>query len=253
MPSTNLSTHPQPLTRETLPRFAIVMAVLLALAAFPQSALFTIERIEVSGAETLAPGTVIAIAGVHRGERLFAVDSAGVLQRLRADPRIRSADMHLRPPRTVAIAITERRPIVALAVGDRFALLADDLVTVALSPDAAGLPEVIERIGAIAWARPGAPLASEGARLAIAALSAIPSPLRTGLKRIVVAPGGDLTLVVRAGLEIRAGGLAGLGDRLAQVPQILDALQARGVVASSLDLRYAGSVVVRPQSGGEAR
>ncbi len=253
MLSTDSSTPPHSHIRETLPRFAIVMAALLALAAFPQSALFTVERIEVTGAAALAPGTVIVIAGLRRGERLFAVDAALVLQRLRADPRIQAAELRLRPPNTVSIVIAERRPIVALVVGDRFALLAEDLTTVALSDTAVGLPEVMDRAGGVAWARPGGTVASEGARVAIAALPGIPSPLRRDVKRIVVAPGGDITLILRAGLEVRAGGLAGLAERLAQVPQILDALRARGLAAATLDLRYAGSVVVTPNSGGEAR
>jgi cell division protein FtsQ len=229
------------------------MAALLALAAFPQSALFTLERVEVTGAVTLAPGTVIAVAGLKRGERLFAVDAGLVLQRLLADPRIRTAELSLRPPKTVSIVITERRPIVALVVGDRFALLAEDLTTVALSDTAAGLPEVVDHAGGVAWSRPGGTVASEGASVAIDALPAVPTALRSDVKQIVVAPGGDLTLILRTGLEVRAGGLAGLPERLAQVPQILDALRARSLTAASVDLRYAGSVVVTPNSGGEAR
>ncbi len=253
MPSTNPPTPPQSPPRETLPRFAIVMAALLALAAFPQSSLFTVERIDVDGANTLTPGSVGGIAGLRRGERLFAVDSSAALQRLRADPRIKTAEVRLRPPNTVFIVITERRPVVALAVGAGFALLAEDLVVVALSDDAGGLPVVVDHVAGVAWARPGAPAASEGARLAVAALPVIPPALRGDLRRIVVAPGGDFTIVLRTGLEVRAGGSAGLADRLAQVPQILDALRAKGLGASSLDLRYAGSVVIRPSSGGEAR
>ena len=253
MPSTDPSTPLQSPIRETLPRFAIVMAALLALAAFPQSALFTVERIDVDGATTLTPGTVAGIAGLRRGERLFAVDSSAALERLRADPHIKTAELRLRPPNTVSIVITERQPVVALVVGARFAFLADDLITVALGDDAGGLPEVTDHAGGIAWARPGAPVASEGARLAITALPAIPPLLRGDLKGIVVAPGGDFTLVLRTGLEVRAGGSAGLAERLAQVPQILGALHAKGLAAFSLDLRYAGSVVVRPTAGGEAR
>ncbi len=253
MPSTDPSTPPQSPIRETLPRFAVVMAALLALAAFPQSALFTVDRIDVDGATTLTPASIAEIAGLRRGERLFAVDSTAALQRLRADPRVKRVELRLRPPNTVSIVITERQPVVALAVGARFALLAEDLIVVALGDDAGGLLEVRDLAGGVAWARPGAPVASEGARLAIAVLPVIPPSLRGNLKRVVVAPGGDFTFVLRTGLEVRAGGSAGLAERLAQVPQILDALRAKGLGASSLDLRYAGSVVIKPSSGGEAR
>ncbi|MGQ0571509.1 MAG: cell division protein FtsQ/DivIB [Armatimonadota bacterium] len=229
------------------------MATLIALAAFPQSALFAVEHIEVAGATILAPGTVSAIAGLRHGDRLFAIDAGGAVRRLQSDPRIKSADVRVRPPRTVEVLITERRPVVALVVGDQFALLGDDLIVVALISIPAGLPEVVDRLGGRPWARAGSPVASEAARLAIAALPAIPPVLGSDLRRIVVAAGGDLTLVLRSGLVVRAGGSSGLVERLAQVPQVLEILRGRGVEVSAIDLRYAGSIAVTQSPGGEGR
>ncbi len=239
--------------RETLPRFAIIMAALLALAAFPQSAFFTVDRIEVRGAETIPAAKVVELSGIRRAERLFAVDAAVALRRLRADPRIREAAVLVRPPRSVFINITERRPVAALVAGDGFARVADDNVVVAITPDSGGLPEIEDRTRANVWVRPGHPVASEGMRTALAALSAVPEQLASDLKRIVVTAGLDLTFITRSGLEIRAGGLAGLAERLGLVPRVLDALRAKGVRPASLDLRYGGSVVVRPSGAGDAR
>ncbi len=230
------------------------MAVLIAAAAFPQSALFTLERIEVLGASTLSPEAVVGLSGLRRGERLFAVNAAAASRRLRAHPRIKAAEVHVRPPHAVAISVTERQPVVALATGDGFALLDRDLIIVALTGDAAGLPQVTDRLGLPAYrVRAGAPLPSEGARIAVAALAAVPPGLRDEVMKISVAAGPDLILVTRAGLEIRAGGLAGLAERLAQVPGVLEALRARKVAVAAIDLRYAGSIVVKPSLGGDGR
>lgn len=254
MPSTDSSPRPHPsLLLATLPRFAIVMAVLIATAAFPQSALFTVDQIAVVGTSRLLPATVIAISGLTRGERLFAVDAGAALRRLRADARIKAAHVEIRPPHTVLVRIVERVPVVALAAGAGFALLGDDLVVVAVGPDASGLPEVVDRIRAVPWARPGAPVVSGAARTAVAALPAIPPAMRADLQRIVVAAGQDLTLVLRSGIEVRAGGPTGLADRLAQVPHVLEALRARNITASAIDLRYAGSIAVTLATGGEGR
>jgi cell division protein FtsQ len=236
-----------------LPRFAIVMAALLALAAFPQSALFAVDRIEVDGMSALPPDDVAALAGLRRGERLFAVDADGVLRRLRADPRIKDAAVQIRPPGTVRVRIVERRPVIALLVGRAFALLGDDLITIAIRPEAGTVPEVVDRIRAIPWARPGAPVASPGARVAVATLPKIPSPLRVDLRRLIVSPGPELTMTLRSGLEIRAGGPAGLAERLSEVPRVLAALRAQGVVPAALDLRYTGSIAVTPATEGEGR
>jgi cell division protein FtsQ len=254
VPSTDFPPRPAPSSfLETLPRFAVVMAALIALAAFPQSALFTINSIEVHGASLLSRPAVIAIAGLEEGGRLFAVDGAAVLRRLRADPRIKDASLRITPPHTVRLAITERRPLVALVVGDQYAWLGSDLVAVAVEADPGDLPEVVDRTRPVPWARAGAPVASQAARVAIAALPAIPAALRADLRRIVVTHGSDLTLVLRSGLEIRAGGPAGLGDRLLQVPRVLEALEAKGIGVAALDLRYAGSIAVTLVPEGEAR
>jgi len=229
------------------------MAVLIAAAAFPQSALFTLERVEVRGATTIAPDEIIALAGVRTGERLFAVDVGQAARRLQAHPRIKTAAVRVRPPRAAIITIVERRPVIALAAGDHALLVDEDLMVVAAVADGRGLPEVIDRAGRTPLARPGDHAPSEGARVAVAALALMPLPLRDDVVRIVVAAGPDLTLITRAGLEIRAGGLAGLSDRLAQVPQVLDALRARRLSVAAIDLRYAGSIVVRPTTGGDGR
>ncbi|MBM3469519.1 MAG: FtsQ-type POTRA domain-containing protein [Armatimonadetes bacterium] len=239
--------------RETLPRFAMIMATLLALAAFPQSAFFTVERIEVRGAGMIPAAEVVELSGLKRAERLFAVDAAAALRRLRADPRIREAAVLVRPPRIVSIKITERRPMAALITGAGFAMVADDHVVVAITPDSGGLPEIEDRTRPDAEARPGHSAASEGVRAALEALDVVQARLAVDLKRIVVAKGPDLTLITRSGLEIRAGGLLGLSERLGQVPRVLDALRAKGLTPASLDLRYGGSVVVRPYGAGDGR
>jgi cell division protein FtsQ len=230
------------------------MTVLIAAAAFPQSALFTLEQVDVRGASVLTPGDVVAATGLRFGERLFAVDAGQVTRRLQAHPRIKAASVRVRVPRTVIVTITEREPIIALAAGDHALLVDADLVVVAaVTASRSRLPEVIDRAGGLPPAQPGDPARSMGARAAVAALAQMPAPLRDALARIVVEPGPDLTLITHAGLEIRAGGPAGLSDRLAQVPAVLDALRARQVNVEAIDLRYAGSIVVRPARGGDGR
>jgi cell division septal protein FtsQ len=68
-----------------------------------------------------------------------------------------------------------------------------------------------------------------------------------------VTVGPDITLVLQSGLVIRAGAPAFAAERLAQVPDIIAALQARGVTPIALDLRYAGSVAVKLAPAGDVR
>jgi cell division protein FtsQ len=229
------------------------MAVLLALAALPQSALFTVMRVEVSGAVATPAEEIVARAGLYHGERLFAVDVDAARRRLRADPRIRDAEVRLRPPRTVAIAVVERQAVIALAARGGYALLGDDLITIAVRPHPGELPAVVDRAGGRPDARPGAPVGGAAARVALEALPLIPVEMRADVRHLVVGAGGDLTLVLRSGLEIRAGAISGLTERLARVPQVLEVLQARGITAAAVDLRYGGSIAVTLETGGEGR
>jgi cell division protein FtsQ len=240
-----------------VPQFAILMAALTAVAAFPQSALFTLDRIDVVGAVALAPDDVIRLAGVRVGERLFAVDARGAAARLVAHPRVRTAAVRVKPPRSAVIAIVERVPLLALVVDERAMLVDEDLrvvAVVAIGAGTAGLPDVVDRgPGAVLTASPGDVVSPGGGAAAGRARGAPPPWLRIELARIVVSTGPELTLITRAGLTIRAGSPAGLADRLARLPQVLHALRARGVRAATVDLRYAGSIVVTPATGGDVR
>jgi hypothetical protein len=126
-------------------------------------------------------------------------------------------------------------------------------MVVEVGPDAGDLVRVVDRTARSGWVRAGTRLPSEGAKAALTALASLPAGLEGDVIKIVVAPGADLTLVTRAGLEIRAGAPSGLADRLAQVPGLLAALRARRLTVATIDLRYAGSIVVKPVAGGEAR
>ncbi len=231
----------------------MIMAALFALAALPQSSLFLIERIDVDGGTTLDASAVRSLAGLRPGQRLFTVNAAAVAARLRAHPRIKAADVRVRPPHAILIAVTERRPAVALTAGDRFALVDEDLMVVEMTAAPGDLVQVVDRTGPSGWVRPGTPAPTDGARAALAAMPLVPEALRPEVVRIIVAPGPDLTFVMRTGLEVRAGGLPGLSGRLAQVPALLAALRAKQMSVASIDLRYAGSIVVKPLPGGEAR
>jgi cell division septal protein FtsQ len=181
--------------------------------------------------------------------RLFAVDAAAVLRRLRADSRVKSAEIHIAPPGTVRLHVVERVPCVSLVVGDRYVTLGDDMVAVAMAPDPGGVPQVVDRVGAVPWVRVGSLVASRAARIVIEVLPSVPPALRRDLKRVTVLPGPDLVLVLHSGLEIRAGGPAGFGERLSQVPRVLAALRSEGVVVAAVDLRYAGSIAVTLATG----
>jgi len=53
-------------------------------------------------------------------------------------------------------------------------------------------------------------------------------------------------LILRDGVSVLVGEAAGLADRLAMVPGVLDAIAARQMRVESVDLRFAGNIIVQP-------
>lgn len=229
------------------------MAALFAAAALPQSSLFLIDRIDVTGTVALDAPSVRTLSGLRPGQRLFAVDAAAVAARLATHPRIKTAVVRVQPLHGMSIDIVERRPVMAVVVGDAFALVDEDLMVVEVGPDPGDLVRVIDRTGHLGWVRPGTRVSSDVGNTALGAVAAVPEPMAADIIQVMVASGPDLTFIMRTGLQIRAGGLSGLSDRLAQVPGLLAALRVRRLSVASIDLRYAGSIVVKPLPGGEAR
>jgi cell division protein FtsQ len=234
-------------------RFALLMAGLLAAVTTSQSAAFEVRRIVVTGAHALPPQAVAAIAGIARGRPLFAVRAAEAAARLQAHPRIRAARVGVRWPDLVVIEIVERVPRLAVRVGQRYALVGDDDVVVDVVEGPGGLPSVDDRVRRPVELRPGMRVTSPATRAARLVVEALPAGMRARLARVVVGDGGDLVLEFSPGPVVRAALRADLPDRLAHLPQVLEALRTRGIVPEAVDLRYAGSLVVTPGRAGDGR
>ena len=91
---------------------AIALVIIAAAMVFLVYApIFTFQRISLDGASYLKDDDIIKIAAIHRGEPLFALKTDEVAYRLRQDLRIEDAQVRRVLPDTLAIHITERRPL----------------------------------------------------------------------------------------------------------------------------------------------
>lgn len=83
------------------------------------SSLLAVEKVEVSGAETLAAADIEARAAIEIGEPLVRVDVAAAQRRIAALATIKSVRVTRQWPHGVLIAIQERVPIAVVKIGDR--------------------------------------------------------------------------------------------------------------------------------------
>src|SRR5436189_8638 len=72
-------------------RFAAVMAMLLAAAAFLQSSFLTVSDITITGTSRVSTDDILARSGLRVGQRLVTVDAARVVEHLTQHPWVAAA------------------------------------------------------------------------------------------------------------------------------------------------------------------
>lgn len=235
-------------TLTLLLRFGLVMTTVLAAASLPASALLRVRAISVEGARTVPAPLIVARSGVRVGDRLGGVAAERVEQRLGAIPRIASARVTVGLRGRVTLAVRERTPYAAVPYRGRYLILDRGGVVMDVTAGPGRLPVVTAERFAPSWMRPGDRLPDPRIALGVQALGQLAAELLAPGARIRAA-GAELTLVTADRITVRLGPLRGLRERAALLPQLLRAVRARGLAVEYLDLRFAGSVVMKPLAG----
>lgn len=227
-------------------RFAAVMAVLLSVASLPASALFAVRAVRVQGAVHVPATEIVALAAVRPGDRLAAVTPAEVGRRVLRHPRVAEAAVRTTRSGVVLVRVHERIPFAACPVEGHYLILDRTGVIIDDQPSSLGLPVVAAADFTPAWIRLGDRIPSGGVHRALAALPMLPRQAVTPGTRVRAQPDGDLVLLTPDGIVVRLGPLRGLEQRAALMEQILSSVRARGLGVEYLDLRFSGSVVMKP-------
>ncbi len=103
-------------------RAAAILAMLVAAGAIYgllATAAFGLSRLDVSGLTLTSETAVDDQIGLETGTNLVGLATEPIAARLRQLPAVRDAEVSVGLPGTLQVSITERRPIVVWAVGDR--------------------------------------------------------------------------------------------------------------------------------------
>ncbi len=243
--------------RSALPRAAFILG-LVAVAAGIAGTLwgrgllakinfFDVRRVEVVGARWVAPDELLRLAAIGREQSVWE-DYDVVERRLTGHPLIEEAQVHRAGLRALRIVVRETEPLAFVGIPELRAVHADGkLLPIDPRNTALDLPLLTM----------DAELAEDSARLAEGpALSALAvfaklQELDPGLAAVV----SDFSLSDEHGLEMNL--IASQPARRLALPGVVDAklaervratladLRQRGVVAESLEGRYANIIVVR--------
>ncbi len=230
-------------------RFVLLMALLLAAASLPASALFSLQRIEVEGTRTLSPDEVREASGLAPGGRsIFLIDAQEIARSVRRHPRIAAARVWARPPHTVVISIRERVAVAAVPAAGGYALVDSSGVAVEISAVRPSLPLVSERGRPLPWVAPGEQVPAPPVRVALAVLVQMTEEMRREVVHVQVRQDNEVFLYTGDGIEIRAGPVSGLQQRLTAAPQLLRMIRAQGTTVEYLDLSLPDQAIIKPRS-----
>jgi cell division protein FtsQ len=237
-----------PSTRSLLLGFAILGGVLLALVVARETPLFGLRTIEVTGSPPGVRHQVERALESRRGESLVALDLDEARADVEALPTVAAVEFDRAYPHVLRVTVVPERPVAVVRQGASAFVVSERGRVIARVPRTKR-PELariwVSRDIPVA---PGATVEGELATAvsAVAPLAGVQFP---GRVTSVATDGGQLTLRLRSGLELRLGEPTNVDLKLAVAGRILPLLPAgSGYVDLSVpDRPVAGPPGLDPQ------
>jgi cell division protein FtsQ len=193
----------------------LVLAVLAGVGwALLGSSLLVVRHVEVTGNRLVTAAQVRSAARIPAGQPLARVNTAAAAARVERIPAVLSAKVTRAWPQTIVIAVRERTPGVAVAVGAGFDLVDEYGVTVQWAAHKpAGLP--------LLAAPPAALRGSPDVRSAVLVLRALPRGLRRKVVSVLAASPTSVTLYLSDGATVLWGGTGHAAQKSAELAMLL--------------------------------
>ena len=211
-------------------RSAVITLVVVALATgvylvARESAVFSVDTIDVRGAPSSIAGQVRAALADFKGDSLVTLNGAAVVRRLDGLPVVASARYDRDFPHTLRIYVAPEQPVAVVRRGpDSWLVSARGRVISSLAPgEESDLPRIW--VKSTVSVSPGGMLGGDPASAVRAAAPLGRSPLRARVATVRVTP-DEVALVLRSGLQLELGDTHNLPLKLMVGAQIVHS--ARG-------------------------
>lgn len=207
-----------------------------------------IDRIEVTGNETLERADALTAAGINVGEHILLVNTGKAQKRLLENPRVKSAQIRRMYPDKLLIHIEERKPLAAIAGGGSYAIIDGEGYVLSIGPDAQDLLEVYgmgytgfqlgERLGE---------LNSFNSSILLSMIHALErADVAADMARLDITQPLSVNLLTVDGYTIHVGQAENLEEKLANLSPVLKTIKTMGYVGGVIDLAVQGDPVYTP-------
>jgi cell division protein FtsQ len=215
-------------------RVAVVVGVLAVLGGAwyaTRTPLFDVEQVEVVGAARTPVEVVQEASGAAIGEAMLDVDPGDVEAAVEALPWVATAEVERRLDGRVVITVVERTPVATAPTADGGRAVLDaggrvlEVVPAGAAPE---LDPAFVPIEGLVAPGPGGDVALEGAG-ALEVVTRLTPGLRARVVSVVVAPNGDLSLLLRPQGTVDLGPPVALDDKLGSLVTVLAQVDQSGL------------------------
>jgi cell division septal protein FtsQ len=210
--------------------------------------IFKVREIEIKGNHSLSEEDLLNITDIKR-DNIIKIDIEDLRTKILKSPWVKEATVRREFPGRISIQLAERVPMAIIDYGDSFYLVDGEGVIIARTRDREGyLLPLISGID-LSESRIGERSTSKGVPEGLTLLRFLKdNGLGLGDIEIVAKEPEDLTLNL-AGKQIKIGS-GNYQEKFIRLNEIEKELERRGILASSIDLRFSGKVIVVPMADG---
>ncbi|MGI5920189.1 MAG: cell division protein FtsQ/DivIB [Syntrophomonadaceae bacterium] len=232
----------------------LVLTLLVAVYLFVHSSFFNIEKVFITGLETVSTSEILALAGIKVGTNIFAVNEEVCTRSVQIHPMVKKATVIRHLPRKIEIKVTERKMWAVIPYNQSF-LCIDDA---GICMDKANNVNM-ENYPIITLATPpqhvivGQAVAQAPTRMIRQVWNLLSSSARQQISEFhYINPQQGLVLFTVKGTEIKFGGLDRAKEKAELIDQILTMEQdfptKYKTVLQYVDLRYDGQPVIKTKN-----
>lgn len=222
--------------------FALIVAALAVLA----SPLFSVSKVEVSGAVYTTPEELAPIIDDAKGKAILTLDTDAIVARLEQLPWVRAARVESDFPSTLKIEIAERQAIAAFVGADaQWRVIDRDGRVIAVIPNGAQPAAYLPIDGTGPDAQPGV-VAGDAYRVAGELALSLPAELRVVTAAITLGKDGSIGLRLTSGTAVDFGAPNDLRTKLAVLIQRLREVDPSTLASVNLTDPFNPGLVPKP-------